>query len=81
MNKGENTMLQFHHQKELQDFVKPILNIRVKELKDHGICMSREELFEYLKNEKWKQQKDLHLYEIADDILNYKIEKKVAEKE
>ncbi len=73
-------MFQFHHQKELQDFVKPILNIRVKELKEHGIFMSREELFEYLKNEKWKQQKNLHLYEITDDILNYKIEKKVAEK-
>lgn len=68
-------MQEFHSQKELLEFLRPVLKMRSKQLKDAGIFLSELEIFEYLKEKKWKNQKDLHIYEIVDDIENYQIER------
>lgn len=66
-------MYQFQDQDELRKFIEPVLKIRLKSLEEEHIHMDEEQLFTYLKNVKWQNQTDLHIYEIVDDILNYKI--------
>lgn len=66
-------MHSFQNQQELQNFVEPALKVRVKQLSEEHIVWTEEELFEYLKEMKWKNKKDLHIYEIVHDILNEKI--------
>lgn len=63
----------FKTQQELKKFLTPVLNLRVKSLKNEGIELDNSILFERLKMEKWKKKINLHLYEMVDDILHFKI--------
>lgn len=71
-------MYSFQDQQELLNFVEPALKVRVKTLREEKIEFTEEELFEYLKEKKWKNKKDLHIHEIVHDILNEKVDKKEA---
>lgn len=68
-------MRTFKTQQELKKFLTPVLNLRVKSLKKEGIELDNTMLFERLKEEKWRKNSNLHLYEIVNDILHFKIEK------
>ncbi len=69
-------MQEFHTQQELQKFLSPVLKMRKKALQQEGITMSQQEIFDYIKKEKWMHSSALHLYEIVEDILHFKIETK-----
>lgn len=69
-------MHEFKSQLELLKFLSPVLKMRQKSLQQEGIIMSKNEIFEYLKTTRWKNSSNLHLYEIVEDILHFKIEKK-----
>lgn len=68
-------MDRFESKEQLQDFLLPVLKIRRRNLEKENIIKTEEELFEYIKEEKWKNEKNLYLHEIVDDILHYQIEK------
>jgi len=74
--RGGFNMYSFQDQQELFNFVEPALKVRIKALGDNKIIRTEEELFEYLKEKKWKNKKDLHIYEIVHDILNEEIEER-----
>ena len=63
-------MQTFKTQDELKKFLTPVLSLRVKTLKKEGIIIDNTKLFDVLKQEKWKNDSNLHLYEMVDDILN-----------
>jgi endonuclease III len=57
--------------RQLYERVLPALVTKVNEWKKQNITNIKEEdLFEYLKQTKWKNSKDLLLYQMIDDILN-----------
>ncbi len=57
-------------EQKLFNRVKPALKSKIKEIKRLGINnISEDFLFEYLKNNIWKQKKNLTLGEIVNDIL------------
>ena len=57
-------------EQKLFNRVKPALKSKIKEIKRLGINnISEDFLFEYLKNNMWKQKKNLTLGEIVNDIL------------
>ena len=68
-------MQTFKTQDELKKFLTPVLKLRIKTLKKEGIIIDDTELFETLKKEKWKSDSNLHLCEIVDDIMHFKIKK------
>lgn len=68
-------MLSFQTQEQLHEFLMPVLKIRVRDLQKEGIIKTELELFQELKNIKWRHDTDLCLHEIVEDILHYKIEK------
>ncbi len=60
----------FKSLKELYDRVTPALKSKVKELKLHHIpFVTEKEIWECLKSRKWKEESDLTLYDIVNDIL------------
>lgn len=62
----------FESIEELKQRVMPALKIRTNELINENIKTTPDDIFKDLSNKKWKTNKDLHLYEIVNDILNYK---------
>ena len=68
-------MQTFKTQDELKKFLTLVLNLRVKTLKKEGIIIDNTKLFDVLKKEKWKNDSNLHLFEIVDDIMHFKIKK------
>ncbi len=65
------TNINIKSQKELFDRVKPALRCKKHELANVGIeFVSENDIFEYNKNNKWKDIKGLTLAEVVDDILN-----------
>lgn len=56
--------------KDLYNRVLPALRTKVKELKNNRISFIREkDVWNCLKNTKWKEENDLTLYDIVNDIL------------
>ena len=57
--------------KELYDRVTPALNTKVIELKRNDLdYIKKDDIWNYLKNTKWKMANNLLLYQMVDDILN-----------
>lgn len=73
-------MREFKTQQELKSFLNPVLKLRIKSLKKEGLEFSENTLFKILKEEKWSEQTNLHLYEMVDDILHYKIDKRQGDR-
>ena len=58
-------------QKELYDKIKPALRCKKHHLINEGITIvSEDDIWDYLKNNKWNTCENLNLYEVIDDILN-----------
>ena len=63
--------IEFNSIKELYDRVTPALNTKVIELKRHDLdYIKKDDIWNYLKNTKWKMANNLLLYQMVDDILN-----------
>ncbi len=65
--------MEFNNIIELKARILPALKIRVKELRKQNINFTEETLFRYFINI-WKDQYNLTLSDIVDDILNKKID-------
>ena len=58
-------------QKELYDKIKPALRCKKHDLFKEGITIvCEEDIWDYLKNNKWKNVNNLSLAEVIDDVLN-----------
>ena len=69
----EDTMdIEFNNVKELYERLIPALNTKVEELKRSDLdYIKAEDIWNYLKENKWSSAKDLLLYQMVDDILKY----------
>jgi len=62
---------EFNSIKELYERLEPALNAKVADLKRNGINYIKcEDVWNYLKINKWRSSKNLLLYQMVDDILN-----------
>ena len=62
--------IEFKDAKELYERLKPALDTKVEELKRKDLdYIKRENIWNYLKEIKWKNADNLLLYEMVDDIL------------
>ena len=63
--------IEFQSIKELYERVLPALRTKKREMKRLGISYIKEEdIWNYLKESKWKKGKNLELSEMINDILN-----------
>ncbi len=61
----------FASTKELYERVKPALETKTEELKRMGMTyITKEDVWNYLKNNVWNHSHDLRLYRMVDNILN-----------
>lgn len=61
----------FESLEELYKRVKPALSTKKEEMKRCGYTYIKEEdIWNYLKEVKWKSSRDLSLYDMTNDILN-----------
>lgn len=68
--------IEFNSLEELYNRLKPALRTKANELRMQGFTYIKEEdVWNYLKEIKWKQSKDLSLYEMVSDVLNLESEK------
>lgn len=67
--------IEFNSIKELYDRLQPALNTKVTELKRNDLdYIKAEDIWNYLKINKWEKANNLLLYQMVDDILNLKNE-------
>ena len=58
-------------EEELYDRVKPALRTKKEEMRRNGFTYIKEDdIWNYLKEKKWINEKGLSLYQMVDDILN-----------
>lgn len=63
--------IEFNSIKELYERLTPALNAKVSELKRCDLdYIKAEDIWNYLKENKWSSARDLLLYQMVDDILN-----------
>ena len=63
--------IRFNSLNELYNRLVPAMETKVNELKLNGVnYISVEDIWNYLKNNKWNKSRDLTLSECVDDILN-----------
>lgn len=61
----------FHSLEELYQRIKPALYTKKQEMKRNGYVYIKEgDIWNYLKEVKWKSSKNLSLYDMTCDILN-----------
>lgn len=62
---------EFRTEEELYDRVKPALRTKREEMRRNGYPYVKEEdIWNFLKEVKWKSEQGLSLYQMVDDILN-----------
>lgn len=62
---------EFNSLEELYRRIKPALSTKIREMRRSGLIYIKEEdVWNYLKEKKWKNSKNLSLSEMVDDILN-----------
>lgn len=62
---------EFNSLEELYNRLKPALEAKRIQMKRNGFNYIRiEDIWNYLKEIKWKKARDLSLYEMVDDVLN-----------
>ena len=62
---------EFNSLEELYNRLKPALEAKRIQMKKNGFNYIRiEDIWNYLKEIKWKKARDLSLYEMVDDVLN-----------
>ena len=63
--------IRFNSLNELYNRLVPAMETKVNELKLNGVkYISVDDIWNYLKNNKWNKSRDLTLSECVDDILN-----------
>ena len=63
--------IEFNDIKELYERLKPALNAKISELKRFDLdYIKAEDIWNYLKENKWAKAQDLLLYQMVDDIMN-----------
>ena len=63
--------IEFNDIKELYERLKPALNAKIAELKRFDLdYIKAEDIWNYLKENKWTKAQDLSLYQMVDDIMN-----------
>lgn len=63
--------IEFNSLEELYNRLKPALNTKQREMMRNGYNYIKiEDIWNYLKEVKWKKAKDLSLYEMVSDVLN-----------
>lgn len=63
--------IQFNSVKQLYDRLTPALVTKQAEMRRMGISyIQKEDIWNYLKENKWKKAIDLSLYEMVSDVLN-----------
>ena len=68
---GERMEAKFQTEQELYHHVMPALRAKCMDFKRHQMPYIKEEdIWNYLKEIKWKKARDLSLYEMVDDVLN-----------
>lgn len=61
----------FNSLEELYNRLKPVLTTKVEEIHRSGLIYIKEEdVWNYLKEVKWKTAIDLNLYQMVSDVLN-----------
>jgi hypothetical protein len=74
----------FNSLEELYERIKPALITKKQEMKRNGFNYIKEEdIWNYLKEIKWKNTRNLSLYEMVNDVLNcedYTIDRYLKEK-
>lgn len=65
---------EFHSWQELYQRVTPALKAKEKELKRKGKKINQKEIWQTLVETKWKDGKDLVLYDIVSDIMNFQVD-------
>ena len=68
---GERMEAKFQTEQELYHHVMPALRAKCMDFKRHQMPYIKEEdIWNYLKDQVWSQQKNLELYHIVHDIMN-----------
>ena len=68
---GDGNMIEFESATSLYNHIKPALNAKENEIKRNGYTyIKKEDIWNYLKEEKWTFSNNLDLYQMIDDILN-----------
>lgn len=68
---GTKMDVEFNSLEELYNRLKPALITKRNEMKRNGYKYIKvEDIWNYLKEVKWKKAKDLSLYEMVSDVLN-----------
>ena len=63
--------IEFQNVKQLYNRLLPALRTKKEEMKRVGInYVQEEDIWNYLKEKKWKKANDLSLYDMVSDILN-----------
>lgn len=63
--------IEFSSIKELYERLTPALNTKLNELKKYDLdYIKKEDIWNYLKINKWEKANNLLLYQMVDDILN-----------
>lgn len=63
--------IEFSDIKELYGRLTPALNAKISELKRYDLdYIKKEDIWNYLKENKWTKAKNLLLYQMVDDIMN-----------
>ncbi len=63
--------VEFNSLKELYERIKPALKAKLADFKRIGLTYIKEEdIWNYLKENKWTKSTDLNLYQMVDDVLN-----------
>ena len=63
--------LEFNSLEELYNRLRPALNVKMSELEANGYgYLKQEDIWNYLKEKKWRNSHDLMLSDMVSDILN-----------
>ncbi|HPF83602.1 MAG TPA: post-transcriptional regulator [Bacilli bacterium] len=66
-----NSDIKFNSLEELYNRIKPALQTKVEEMHRNGFLYIKvEDVWNYLKEVKWKSSSDLNLYQMVSDVLN-----------
>ena len=77
---GDN-MYEYKSQEELYQGLIPALNVKIKYLKKNKIThITKEDIWDYLKETKWKNSIDLTLADMVQDILHIDNQELVSQK-
>ena len=64
--------MEFESALELKKRVMPALKMKEERLRSEGFDFSAEDIWFYLKQNKWSKSKNLTLNEVVNDILKFK---------